>query len=86
MSIYIILDTTHVNYRNTVSRLASISDRNFSPRPNLDKTKALIQIKDAVKFNRIDFGSKLGTLMIASGDAAWARTQARGPEWYTEED
>lgn len=84
MSIYVILDTPHADYITTISMLVGISAKSFSPRLSIDGNKALLQIKDEVKLDRVFFARNLQTMYLGSGDEAWARTQVNGPEWKDE--
>lgn len=89
-SIYMILDTSHADYRRYVQSIASIAP-SFRPRLNRDGSKALIQVKQGRKGYDIrsvpwvEDARSRSAVVLGTGTAAWARELVQGREWILEE-
>ena len=86
MSIYILLDATDDNYKRLVSHIRERAHPNFTPVLNRPGSKALIQIKDEYPVFEKWMIDRSNTIVLGSGDAAWARTEIKKPGWKTVKD
>jgi len=85
-NLYILLDSTHVDYDSVITNISGVVNTSFSPRHTVSGTaEAIIQIKESYIGVTTDLVNDLVPFTIGSGDATWAQAQTSGTDWHPTE-
>jgi len=85
-NLYILLDSTHVDYDSVITNISGVVNTSFSPRHTISGTaEAIIQIKEAYIAATTTLVGDLAPFTVGSGNVTWAQTQVSGTDWDPEE-
>jgi len=85
-NLYILLDSTHVDYDSVITNISGVVNTSFSPRHTVSGTEeAIIQIKEAYIPTTTTLVGDLAPFTVGSGNVTWAQTQVSGTDWDPEE-